>query len=83
MNLSAEKLEIIQRICEIQDNDLISLIKNMLTRTDASRSDWWNDITQDEKDSIHRGLSDLQQGNLHAHSEIRGKYEKWVNNQVN
>jgi hypothetical protein len=27
MNLSAEKLDIIQRICEIQDNDLIDQIR--------------------------------------------------------
>ena len=30
MNISTEKLDIIQRICEIQDNDLIDLIKNII-----------------------------------------------------
>ena len=39
MNLSAEKLDIIQRICEIQDNDLIDLIKNIITVPNVSKAD--------------------------------------------
>ncbi len=82
MDLSAEKLDIIQRICEIEDNDIITLIKNIVTLTDTSKSDWWSHITQDEKDSIRRGLNDLQQGNVVSHSQIRKKYEKWIGHQV-
>jgi succinate dehydrogenase flavin-adding protein (antitoxin of CptAB toxin-antitoxin module) len=41
MNLSAEKLDIIQRICEVQDNDLIDLIKNIITVSNVTKSDWW------------------------------------------
>ncbi len=78
MNLSAEKLDIIQRICEIQDNDLIDLIKNIITVPNVSRSDWWSQITQEEMASIDRGLDDLQQGKVQSHDQIRKKYEKWL-----
>ena len=78
MNLSAEKLDIIQRICEIQDNDLIDLIKNIITVPNVSKSDWWSDITQEEMASINRGLEDLQQGKIQSHDQIRKKYEKWL-----
>jgi hypothetical protein len=78
MNISTEKLDIIQRICEIQDNDLIDLIKNIIEIPKTSRSDWWNQITQEEKESINRGLSDLEQGNVYSHDQIRKKYEKWL-----
>ncbi|MCX6267409.1 MAG: hypothetical protein NTW16_08645 [Bacteroidetes bacterium] len=78
MNLSAEKLDIIQRICEIQDNDLIDLIKNILTVPNGYKSDWWSNISQEEMASINRGLDDLQQGNAHSHDQIRRKYEKWL-----
>ena len=78
MNLSAEKLDIIQRICEIQDNDLIDLIKNIITVPNVSKSDWWSDITQEEMASINRGLDDLQQGKVQSHDQIRKKYEKWL-----
>jgi len=78
MNISAEKLEIIQRICEIQDNDLIDLIKYVVDSPHTSRSDWWDQITQEEKDSVNRGLNDLQQGKVYSHDQIRKKYEKWL-----
>jgi succinate dehydrogenase flavin-adding protein (antitoxin of CptAB toxin-antitoxin module) len=78
MNLSAEKLDIIQRICEIQDNDLIDLIKNIVTVPNVTKSDWWNSITQEEMASINRGLDDLQQGKVQSHDQIRRKYEKWL-----
>ncbi len=78
MNLSAEKLDIIQRICEIQDNDLIDLIKNIINVPNVSKSDWWSSITQEEMASINRGLDDLQQGKVQSHDQIRRKYEKWL-----
>ena len=78
MNISAEKLDIIQRICEIQDNDLIDLIKNIITVPNVSNSDWWGQITQEEMSSINWGLDDLQQGKVQSHDQIRKKYEKWL-----
>ena len=78
MNLSAEKLDIIQRIFEIQDNDLIDLIKNIISAPNFSKSDWLSHITQEEIASINRGLDDLQKGKIHSHDQIRKKYEKWL-----
>jgi hypothetical protein len=78
MNISAEKLDIIQRICEIQDNDLLDLIKNIIDLPEASKNDWWDHITSEEKESINQGLNDLQQGKVSSHNQIRKKYEKWL-----
>ena len=78
MNISTEKLDIIQRICEIQDNDLIDLIKNLVDIPRSSKSDWWNQISLEEKESINRGLNDLEQGKIYRHDQIRRKYEKWL-----
>lgn len=71
MDISAEKLDIIQRIYEIQDNDLIDLIKNIIDIPQSSKSDWWDQIAQEEIESINRGLDDLQQGKVHSHELIR------------
>ena len=78
MNISSEKLDIIQRICEIQDNDLLDIIKNIIDIPNGTKSDWWDQITPEEKNSINRGLNDLQQGKVHSHDQIRKKYEKWL-----
>ena len=79
MDISTEKLGIIQRICEIQDNDLLDLIKNIVDSSSASKTDWWDQITQEEKESINRGLDDLEQGKVIPHDLVREKYEKWLN----
>ena len=78
MNISTEKLDIIQRIIQIQDNDLIDLIKNIIDIPDSSETDWWNQITSEEKESINRGLNDLQKGIVYSPDQIRKKYEKWL-----
>ncbi|MCX6271680.1 MAG: hypothetical protein NTU44_10760 [Bacteroidetes bacterium] len=78
MNISAEKLDIIQRICEIQDNDLIDIIKRIIDIPHSSGKDWLDQITQEEKESINRGLHDLQLGKVYSHDQIRKRYEKWL-----
>lgn len=40
--------------------------------------DWWNLISQDEKQSIERGLDDAESGKLSPHSSARKLYEKWL-----
>ena len=62
MNISAEKLNIIQRICELQDSDLLDLVKNIIDIPAKSKSDWWDSITDSEKQSINRGLSQVDEG---------------------
>ena len=78
MNISAEKLDIIQRIFEIQDNDLLDLIKNNVDIPLSAKTDWWDQVGQDEKDSITRGIDDLQKGKVYSHDQIKKKYEKWL-----
>ena len=78
MNISAEKLDIIQRICEIQDNDLIDLIKKIVDIPQSPHTDWWDQVTQDEQDSVNRGIEDLQNGKVFSHDQIKTKYEKWL-----
>ncbi|MEI6748444.1 MAG: hypothetical protein ACOYMF_00875 [Bacteroidales bacterium] len=78
MNLSAEKLEIIQRIIDIQDNDLIALLKKIISAPHVSEADWWDTVTQEERASINKGLEDIQQGKVYSHDQVRKKYEKWL-----
>lgn len=78
MNITAEKLDIIQKICEIQDNDLIDLIKKIIDIPSASKTDWWDQLSEQEQESVKRGLDDLQHGKVHTHDQIRKKYAKWL-----
>ena len=78
MDLSAEKLNLIQRICEIQDTDLLDLIRNIIDIPKSTKSDWWNTLKAEEQLSIERGLSDLEKGKLHSHDQVRERYEKYL-----
>ena len=40
--------------------------------------DWWNSISEDEKESIERGLADAEAGKLNPHTKARKLYEKWL-----
>ena len=40
--------------------------------------DWWNSISESEKESIEKGLQDADAGKLNPHSNARKLYEKWL-----
>jgi predicted transcriptional regulator len=40
--------------------------------------DWWNSISESEKESIEKGLKDADSGKLNPHSNARKLYEKWL-----
>ncbi|HMP29503.1 MAG TPA: hypothetical protein PKD85_07875 [Saprospiraceae bacterium] len=39
--------------------------------------DWWNAISDHEKESIELGLKDAESGKLNPHSKARELYGKW------
>jgi hypothetical protein len=78
MNISAEKLDIIQKIIAIQDNDLLTLIKSLLTSSPTNQGDWWETITTAERESINRGLADLNSEKISSHEQVRTRYAKWL-----
>ena len=41
-------------------------------------SDWWNEISEGEKESIQKGLAEAEARNLKPHSEARKIYDKWL-----
>ena len=40
--------------------------------------DWWNSISENEKEFIELGLKDAESGKLNPHSTARKLYEKWL-----
>jgi hypothetical protein len=78
MDISAEKLNLIQRICGIQDTDLLDLIQNIIDTPKSTKSDWWNALQTEEQLSIERGISDLEKGKVRSHDQVRKRYEKYL-----
>ena len=74
-NIESKKLALIQWLTSLND---VSMIDKILELKNKESKDWWNEISDEEKESIEKGLSDAESGKLKPHSEIRKKYEKWL-----
>ena len=75
LNILDQKLELIQWLSTIEDSSIIEKIMDL--RKNESK-DWWNSISENEKDSIDLGLKDAESGKLNSHSKARELYEKWL-----
>ncbi len=67
MDIKAEKLNWIQAILNIEDIGLIQDIKKLLE--DSLTNDWFDDLTQEQQQSVLRGLAQLDGGDVITHEE--------------
>jgi len=75
LNMQSKKLELIQWLSTLEDS---SIIEKIIELRKSENKDWWNSISEDEKQSIDRGLEDAESGKLNPHSTARKLYEKWL-----
>ena len=75
LNIQNKKLELIQWLSTLEDSTIIEKI--VALRKNESK-DWWNSISEIEKESIEQGLNDANSGKLNPHSSARKLYEKWL-----
>lgn len=74
-NIQNKKLELIQWLSTLNDE---LLIEKLMALREKEKMDWWEEISQDEKNSIQKGIDEANSGNLKSHSEARKIYEKWL-----
>ncbi|WP_341226961.1 hypothetical protein [uncultured Arcticibacterium sp.] len=43
-------------------------------------SDWWESISQSEKESYERGLKDWKEGRVQSHDDVKPVYQKYLQN---
>jgi hypothetical protein len=75
INILNKKLELIQWLSTIEDSLIIDKIMDLRKK---ESKDWWNSISESEKESIELGLKDAESGKLNPHSKARELYEKWL-----
>ena len=75
LNIQNKKLELIQWLSTLEDSTIIEKI--VALRKNESK-DWWNSISENERQSIEQGLNDANSGKLNPHSSARKLYEKWL-----
>lgn len=71
MNIQAEKLRLIEWIARIQD---VNILEKLISIRKENISDWWDEISDNEKSEIELGLKDIDQGKIIPHSEVKKLY---------
>jgi hypothetical protein len=72
MGHDAVKLELIEWLTKLKDDNTIQFLK-IIKDTD-SNEDWWNELSDEQKQGIQRGLKDIEKGRVVPHDEVRLKY---------
>ncbi|MFZ4548275.1 MAG: hypothetical protein ACOYN4_12600 [Bacteroidales bacterium] len=77
MNIHIEKLGLIEWITGLNDLAIIEKLKKIQFEN-AQSSDWWDKLSTSEKESIERGMKDIEEGRVIPHETVRKKYEKYL-----
>lgn len=67
------KLELIEWLAQVQDRETLEYLK-VIKDSKSDSSDWWNELTTEQKEGIQRGLKDIEEGRTISHEEIKKKY---------
>lgn len=66
MDIQTEKIGLIQWIADLKDTSIINKLKEV-RRKHSFSDDWWDEISEAERKSIEKGLSDIKEGRVHSH----------------
>jgi len=73
MGHDAIKLELIEWLTKLEDEETIEYIK-VVKDSKSSNHDWWDDLTPNQKQGLERGLRDIDQGKTIPHETVKKKY---------
>ncbi len=73
MGLEAIKLELIEWLTKLDDQETISYLK-VVKDSSSEEGDWWNSLSDHHKAGIERGLKDIEEGRVTSHDDVKRKY---------
>jgi hypothetical protein len=73
MNLATRKYNFIQELSNVDE----SLLEKLELLVKASKKDWYNELSVQEKEEIETGISQADNNDLLSHSTVMDKFKKW------
>ncbi len=73
MGHEAIKLELIEWLTHLDDDDTISYLK-IVKDSSETGSDWWQELSEDQIEGIERGLRDIDASRVTPHDLVKKKY---------
>lgn len=79
MDIEADIKWIRAELMNVKDPHLIEVFKNLLKyRKKKVQTDWWDEISDEEKAEINEGIYQADKGELISHNEMKKSYSKWL-----
>lgn len=76
MNIETKKYELIEWLTQVHDEDLLEQLE--MVRDSWKEKNWYANLSDEQKESIERGLKDSEEGRVTPHEvvmkEMREKY---------
>ena len=66
----------VKKYLDTADEKTVKMVFAML-EVDAQK-DWWDEVGDEAKASIERGLKDVEAGRVVSHKSAMKKYNKWL-----
>ncbi len=66
----------VKKYIDTADEKTVKMIHAMLEV--EQESDWWDELSEEAKASIERGLKDVEAGRVTPHEVVMKKYRKWL-----
>lgn len=73
MQYDAIKLELIQWLANLKDEETLNYLKSVKDSSET-HSDWWHSLSQQQIAGIERGLEDKKAGRVVAHEDVKRKF---------
>ena len=75
MDIQTEKISLVKRLLDTDDESLLQQIKNVF---EHNEKDFWNDLPQYVKAGIEKSKKQADAGMLTPHDEVMKKYAKYL-----
>ena len=66
------KLELIEWLAGLNDSETIDLLKSI--KDSFGKGDWWDDLSEEQRKSIKKGINEIESGRYTSHEEVKMKY---------
>ncbi|HTD41614.1 MAG TPA: hypothetical protein VK671_13385 [Mucilaginibacter sp.] len=75
MNIQTEKIELVKRLLDTDDESVIRQVKDIF---ESHEKDFWNDLPEHVKAGIEKSRKQADAGLLTQHEDVIKKYTKYL-----
>ena len=74
MSIEAKKLELMNLLLQTQEERVLAKLKKVF---EEEETDWWSEISEEERKEIETGLNQADAGDLIPYAEVKKHFAKW------